>query len=273
MDNFCRDRHVTDCPYSPMDCELEGFRFCRRVVGLDRVSSTNDHARKLATECPDAVGTLVVADCQTQGRGRSDHSWHSPAGGGIYASLIVNPVVSPERATFVTLAAGLALHRALAEFLDTNPNLDVKWPNDILLDDRKLAGILVESSMRDGEMSWLIIGIGINVSQVEFPAEIRNRAVSLAQATGRQLSRHDILLRVLGHLDHGLDVLESGDFQTLRRDWESVSSFARGRKVKFFENGRPVMGITCGLKDDGALLVYTRQEQTVAVYGGEIFEY
>lgn len=262
------------CPYAPMACELESFRFCRAVFGYSVVESTNTLARLLSETGQILRGTLVVADRQSAGRGRSDHSWYSPKGQGIYASLLLEPLVEPQLAHFVTLAAGLAVYRGLAgQIPDQSRDLDIKWPNDILWKGKKVSGILVESVVQDATLKHLVLGIGINVGQSVFPDDIQGRAVSLFQIAGRPFSRHDVLLAVLAQLDTALGLLAAGQSDRICREWESVSSFAQGRKVKFFEQGRPILGTTAGLQPDGALRVRTRHGERRAVYGGEIFEY
>jgi BirA family biotin operon repressor/biotin-[acetyl-CoA-carboxylase] ligase len=269
-----RTEPAIGCPYAPLECELERLRFVRCVRGYDEVDSTNAIARTLGEAGAIPPGTLVVAQAQTAGRGRLDHTWHSPAGQGIYASLFLAPLVAPAEAHCVTLVAGLSVALALAQ---THPaldrHLDIKWPNDVLWQGRKLCGILVESSLQDNALRYLVVGIGINVSQAAFPDEIRTRAVSVSQATGATVSRHDLLVRVLGHLDANLGQLADGRWPALRQHWERRSSFAHGRKVKFFDRGRPVLGTTCGLTEDGALVVQLRDGTRQALYHGEIFEY
>jgi len=257
-----------------MACELEALRHIRHIRGFGEVDSTNSTARALGEAGDISPGTLVVADAQRAGRGRLDHTWHSPAGHGIYASLFLAPMVPLAQAHCVTLVTGLSVAQALAQ---AHPalarHLDIKWPNDVLWQGRKLGGILVESSLQDNVLRHLVVGIGINVTQTAFPDDIRTRAVSVAQATGATASRHDLLMRVLGCLDANLDRLGDGAWPELRRLWEESSSFAHGRKVKFFERGRPLLGTTCGLMDDGALGVQLRDGERKALYHGEIYEY
>jgi len=261
------------CSYSPTDAEISGLRFCRRVLGFQTVESTNTLAKKLAAQGDIQPGTLLPADEQTQGRGRMSHSWHSPRGEGIYVSLYLDMATPPERSSFVTLATGCALHQTFSELMNEHGvYLDIKWPNDILWQGRKLAGILVEADMRNSTLDGVVIGIGINVTNRDFPEEIRSRAVSLFQITGKIMSRQKVLVQVLKNLDATLTLMEGGKYSEIRQMWEEASSFARGRKIKFYENGRPVTGTTSGLQDDGALLVSTRENRNIAIYGGEIFE-
>lgn len=263
-----------ECPYSPLAIEIRNLHYCQRVQGYSSIDSTNRQARQLSEAGRISPGTLLVADMQTAGRGRGDHAWHSPAGTGIYASLLLPPVVEPARAGLVTLACAIAIFEALKPQLGpAAEHLDIKWPNDLLWKQRKICGILVESVVQDNSLRHLVAGFGINTGQRQFPDLLHQRAVSLVQITGRQHSRHDILLEVLRQFDHVLDRLARKEFQWICNTWENLSSFSRGRKVKFFEAGRPVLGVTSGLRSDGALKVLARTGEERMVYSGEIFEY
>jgi BirA family biotin operon repressor/biotin-[acetyl-CoA-carboxylase] ligase len=263
-----------NCPYAPTALEISGLEFCREVYGFESVGSTNELAKDGAARKDLHPGALILADQQTSGRGRLSHSWHSPRGRGIYASLLLAPLTPPERASYLTLTAGLALHEAISALLmPAGDQLDIKWPNDIIWNHRKLAGILAESVIKDGKQVFMVLGFGINVTNEHFPLEIESRAVSLYQIDRNVLSRHDVLLRILPALDQRLRQLADGHYDRIREDWEARSSFARGRKVKYFDKNGPVMGITNGLKQDGALQIVTRYHQVVDVYHGEIFEY
>ncbi|MBN2431918.1 MAG: biotin--[acetyl-CoA-carboxylase] ligase [Acidobacteria bacterium] len=262
------------CPYAPIDAEISGLEYCRTVVGFESVGSTNELAKDWALKNTIRPGTLILADEQTDGRGRLNHSWHSPRGRGIYASLLLAPLTPPDKASFVTLTTGLALHQAISGLISPAGNrLDIKWPNDIIWENRKLAGILAESVIKDGQQIFIVVGFGINVTNEHFPPEIQSRAVSLYQINRQVLSRHDVLLKILPVLENRLRQLATADYERIRYDWEQASSFARGRKVKYFDKHGPVMGITNGLKQDGALQIVTRNHQVVDVYHGEIFEY
>jgi len=262
------------CSYSPSNAELTGFRFCRRVLGYTKVTSTNSLALEWARKKLIQPETLILADEQTSGRGRLSHSWYSPPEMGIYASLLLEPMTEPGNRAFITLAAGLAIYKVIEELLShQHEHLDIKWPNDILWKGKKVAGILAESEIREDVQQHIVVGFGINVANKEFPQEINSRAVSLYQITGQVFPRHDLLLNALRQLDEALSCLQRGDYREIRESWESASSFVRGRKVKFFNKGTPVMGITSGLKADVALRIITRHQEQIDLYSGEIFEY
>jgi BirA family biotin operon repressor/biotin-[acetyl-CoA-carboxylase] ligase len=173
------------------------------VVALESVDSTNEEVRRRAAAgAPE--GLVVVADSQTAGRGRRGHTWHSPPGAGVYLSLLLRPKVPAAEAVALPLRAGLATCRALRA-LGLEPVL--KWPNDVLVGGRKVAGILVESvTGREGLVDVAVVGIGVNVAAHPMPADIAHTATSIESALGRPVPRADLaarLLRALGSLSGG----------------------------------------------------------------------
>lgn len=264
--------HPDGCSYAPDAGDLSGLRFIRRLLGWSSVGSTNTLALRMAAAGKAETGTLLLADRQEAGRGRGEHVWHSPAGTGIYATLLAEPLAEPARTPFVTLAVGLAVHRALDGLCGFGKSLDIKWPNDLLLDGAKLCGILVESTLVGDRLGPLAVGFGINVGHVAFPPDVGRRAISLVLATGREWDRRDVLLAVLRELDRTLGILHAGGFDEIGADWCARSAFVRGRSVRFFEDGVERRGVTSGLAPDGALLVEESEGRLRPVHGGELFE-
>jgi BirA family biotin operon repressor/biotin-[acetyl-CoA-carboxylase] ligase len=200
-------------------------------------------------------GTVVVADQQTAGIGRQGHVWHSASAGGLYFSIILRLDLAPDRLPILTMALGLAVQKAVNE--RAKVATDLRWPNDVLLRERKLAGILVHSADRGA----LIAGIGLNVNQSEFPEDLRDIATSLRIETGREHSREDLLDAVvaecLAHSD-----MEKGEI--LRRFGER-SSFVCGKSVQV--DGK-ICGITAGLDENGFLLIRTEHGMETVIAGG-----
>lgn len=234
-------------------------------------------------------GTLLLAGTQTAGRGRVGHDWHSEPDTGIYATLVLSPAefrstdasviqcgaVQGFQPGWLTLAAGVAVHRALSALTgpDAEGALDLKWPNDVLWNGRKVCGILAESEAGGGEIVFVVLGIGINVGQGRFPDTIRDRAVSLRMITGIGYSRRDVLTRLLDALDPTLSMLAGGRAREVLGEWERASSYARGRQVETRTPGGPLRGVTEGLDPDGALRIRTPDGVVHAVHGGEIFDW
>jgi len=183
-------------------------------------------------------GAVVLAGEQLAGQGRHGHSWHSPAGCGIYCSMVLEP------APLLTLALGLAVRQAIVS--TTGFNCDLRWPNDVLLGGKKVAGILVEGA--DGAA---VAGIGINVSQAAFPADLAGEATSLSLHTGREVDATGLVVTLLT----AVDAFVKRDPGTILRLFTEASSYASGRRVTVEQPGGVVHGTTAGLDPAGFLIV------------------
>jgi len=232
---------------------LIGTRFAGRLQHFAAVSSTNTLLLEAAANSA-PEGTVYFADEQTAGRGRGGHAWHSAPGEGLYVSALVYPSLLLRDALWLSLATGLAAHRALLE--TAGIAADIRWPNDLLLGDSKLGGILVETSAASGPdaaLHYAVIGIGINVNHASFPADLGALATSLRLASGHAVSRQVLLIALLRALDHELTLLETGALELLER-FTAVSSWVRGKRVHVPEQGG-YTGRTAGLDERGFLLV------------------
>ena len=216
-----------------------------RVRFFEEIDSTNRLAKELAVGGAPAQ-TLVVADHQTKGRGRLDRTWESPPGANLMFSLVLRPDLEPGKAFSLTMAAGLGLARAVNRWTGLSPLL--KWPNDLFLDGKKLAGILTELKVARGKVEWAVIGVGLNVSA--HPPEME--AVDLAESLGRPVDRA-ALLREFMIESVRCSALPPGE---LRREWTELSC-TLGRKVVVRDNGERVSGLAQGIDPEGALLLET----------------
>ena len=237
-------------------------------VWLRSTDSTMRDAAKLAAR-GEAHGTVIVAESQTDGIGRHGHSWHSAAGGGIYASIILRLTLSPELQAVLPMALGLAVQRAVNDLCGVN--CDLRWPNDLLLNEKKLAGVMVQSV----EPGTLIAGIGLNVNQTEFPEDLRSIATSLRIETGRAHPREELLDRLVGLRRR--EVAESLAYARLlaRRgkrpileQFEARSSYVQGKAVSVDADNRQFTGTTAGLDANGFLLVQTETGLETVLAGG-----
>jgi len=205
-------------------------------------------------------GSVFVAEEQTSGRGRGGHSWTSPPSTGIYCSSVLRPSVSPADALLLSLIAGLSVAQAVQEITGVKP--DLRWPNDLMIGEKKFCGILTEMNAEVTRVRFAVVGIGINVNQWEFPADLAETATSLRIETGREWSRVELLASLLQSLDQEYRALNSGDFALVRTDilrrFEQVSSYARGKHVTVDEDGG-YEGVTAGLDQRGFLLVQTEK--------------
>jgi BirA family transcriptional regulator, biotin operon repressor / biotin---[acetyl-CoA-carboxylase] ligase len=210
-------------------------------------------------------GLVVVADEQTAGRGRRGHTWFSPAGSGLYVSVVLAPATAradPARAsTLLTLAAGVALAEGIEAA--TGLRVDLKWPNDLQVARRKLAGILAEAA------ATVVVGYGINVAATAFPSELRDRATSLESELGRVVDRHHVLVETLAALSSRYEDLLAGRFDAILDAWRVRAPDASGARVTWLTALGERSGVTAGIDDRGALLVRDG-ERVERIVSGEI---
>ena len=217
------------------------------------LASTNIHARQLA-ESGAAEGEIVIAESQSQGRGRLGRRWQSPPFVNLYFSVILRPKLAPAAAPQITLMAAVALAETIDSFI--GPAAGIKWPNDILVDGKKLAGILTEASCDSERLHYVILGIGVNLNYaIELmPEEIRERATSIAHLTGKPVRRESFLRRLIQDLDRCYGELELSGFAALARRWQAHFSLP-DRRVRVELLGQVIVGWARGIDRDGALLV------------------
>ena len=218
----------------------------RQILYFDEIDSTQ---RIAAANGP---GTIVLANRQLAGQGRHGHTWHSEAGTGIYVSIALEP--SP----LLTLALGIATVEAIAQ--TTGIQCDIRWPNDLMLDNRKVAGILVQLIDLTA-----VAGIGINVNHTEFPDDIEGLATSLRQHAGREISREDILLALIP----AIESVAAEESETILRLFTHASSYVAGRRVVVDQPGGTITGTTAGL-DPGGFLIVRKDDgtETLILAGG-----
>jgi BirA family biotin operon repressor/biotin-[acetyl-CoA-carboxylase] ligase len=245
---------------------VKGTIFAKHLHHYYKIGSTNTEAMQAAAEgAPE--GSVFLAEEQLAGRGRGANKWHSARSAGIYCSVVLRPAMPPSEALIFSLAAGLAVQAAVAAIF---PGLrpDLKWPNDVLLGGRKFCGILTEMNSEATRVRYLVVGVGINVNQAKFPAELREIATSLKSETGTEWSRVELCAALLKSLDreYRLLVEDSAARESILRRFEENSSSARGRKVRVEENGG-MEGVTEGLDARGFLQVRTAEGLRTVVSG------
>jgi BirA family biotin operon repressor/biotin-[acetyl-CoA-carboxylase] ligase len=238
----------------------------RDVHWLARVDSTQRVARDLARSGA-AEGTAVIAEEQTAGRGRLGRRWHSPAGENLYCSVVLRPPRAPAEVPQVALVAGIAV--AVAVEVATGRRPAIKWPNDVLLDGRKVAGILTEMESEIDRVHHVIAGIGVNLNTRRFPRELRDKASSLLLLTGRAVDRARFAAGLLGALEARYGRYLTVGFPSVRTEWESYSSLT-GTDVRVQGPGGEVAGRVLGLDDDGALRLRGADGRVVRVVAGEV---
>jgi BirA family biotin operon repressor/biotin-[acetyl-CoA-carboxylase] ligase len=234
---------------------LPSSRFSARVHHFTSVDSTNRVARQLGRD-GDPDGTVVIADEQTAGRGRRQRTWVSPAGSGLYVSLLLRPPFDPlESGVAVQLVAGIAVAEVLTETLPHKPVL--RWPNDCYVLERKIAGVLVEAETTGRGFDFLVCGIGLNVNHQadDFPPDMRDRATSMSLQVGHEVSRYDILVRLLGALDAWEAAWREHGLGPVRERWLELSPETVCGRVSVQTDTGLLEGTTDGLTDSGRLRV------------------
>jgi BirA family transcriptional regulator, biotin operon repressor / biotin---[acetyl-CoA-carboxylase] ligase len=240
------------------------------TVWLRTTASTMKDAAALATR-GEPHGTVVIAEEQTAGMGRNGHSWHSGSSGGLYLSIILRLPLAPDALPVLTMALGLATQRAVDDVAGVA--CDLRWPNDLLLNEKKLAGILVQTTNvqaadAPATRGALIAGIGVNVNQTDFPHDIRSIATSLRIETAREHSRDEVLDRIVAESLNYASLLADRGKGPILEQFEARSSYARGRPVEVEVADRIITGVTTGLDVNGFLLVQTPDGIETIVAGG-----
>ena len=248
---------------------LKGSLFGKRVYHFFKTDSTNRVAMELGY-ADEPEGAVVLAEEQTAGRGRAGRSWHSERGAGLYVTLLLRPKLSPVQAPLLTMLAGLSAHTAV--LAQTGLSAELKWPNDLLLNGKKLGGILTEMHAEPNAVRFVIVGIGINVSQEKFPGELATTATSLRKETGRLHSRLEILVKLLSQFETDYNrFLREGAGYVVQR-FELVSSFANGKRVRVDTGRETFVGTTEGLSAEGLLMVKKEDGGSVTVIAGDVTE-
>lgn len=243
--------------------------FGRTMYILPSTTSTNDIVKDLAQHgAPE--GTAVVAEYQTQGRGRHGRSFVSPAGVGIYLSLLVRPQADTHRLPQLTLAVAVATAEALAEYSALSVRL--KWPNDIEISGKKVAGILCEAVLNPGASPLVIIGIGVNVNTTleQFPPELHQHVTSLALAAGHTWARMPLLALLLAHLERLYGAFQQGNMTLVRQRWLHYGGQMIGRQVCFAPEPSAGVGTVLDLDEDGALLIQHADGTQRRLVAGEV---
>jgi len=232
------------------------------------VESTNLIAIDLAQQdAPE--GTVVLADQQLSGRGRGSRSWHSPAGVGIYCSILLRPKMAVAKTQLITLMAGVSIVKAIALQTGLSPRL--KWPNDILINDKKVAGILLESKVSGVQIGYSVIGFGINVNNgsADLPEDIRERASSLLMELKKTVDRSRLVIAIFSELERLYHRFKCEDFPVILQQWRHYSS-TLGQRVRIWQEDKATDGIAVDLTEDGGLLVKVEGGKKIVIHAGDV---
>lgn len=236
---------------------VRGTIFEAHLHHFYKIGSTNTTALASAAEgAPE--GSVFLAEEQTAGRGRGANSWHSARSTGIYCSTILRPALPPSEVLMLSLAAALAVHAAVQQ-IDARVEPDLKWPNDVLIDGKKVCGILTEMNSEATQVRYIVVGIGINVNQPSFPEDLMELATSLRLTTGSEWSRVELTAALLKSLDREYRQLitQPDARRSILRRFAEHSSWVRGKAIRIEDHGPNLEGVTEGLDDRGFLRLRT----------------
>nr|WP_320116597.1 biotin--[acetyl-CoA-carboxylase] ligase [uncultured Desulfuromonas sp.] len=247
---------------------LETRSIGQRVEYFTETDSTNLRAMELAEQGAEE-GTVVIADCQNGGRGRMGRRWTSPAGVNLYTSILLRPMIAPIQAAQLTFLSAVATARAF----ETVAGIDVqvKWPNDILVNGCKIAGLLNELSAETEGIHHVVLGIGanLNMTREQFPDDLRRPATSVVLETGRPVSRIAFAQELYRQLDALYPLYQQQGFVPIRLAWEALF-YLQGRKVQVDCGADVFTGMVAGLAEDGALLLDLEQGGQQVIYAGDV---
>jgi BirA family biotin operon repressor/biotin-[acetyl-CoA-carboxylase] ligase len=239
------------------------------IIVYDSVESTNDLAMSLATRGVIAPGTVLVADRQTKGKGRLGRTWESPAGANIYMSLIIRPDLEPRDTTMLTVLSAVAGALALRRLCSLP--ISIKWPNDLVISNRKLGGILTEVRADPDRVALAVIGMGINVNMYgrDLPESIRDIATSVRMETKKIHPRNEIIIQLLREFEHWYSILKKEGKKPLLDAWRNNSA-TLGRKVNVVMQDISLSGIAEDIDNNGMLILKMRSGKRKTICSGDI---
>lgn len=239
--------------------------FGNKIFTFDSIDSTNNCARAVAS-CGAMEGTVVIAEQQTAGRGRMGRSWEATPNENLIFSIVLRPQVSADALNLLPLYVAVAVSEAIERV--TGLKVECKWPNDILCNGKKLAGILIEGSVKQDVMDYVVIGVGINVNQVRFEGELSAKASSLKLESNKEVDRVRLFKEILSGLEKDYKSFETSGFQSVVPQWMARSTMLN-RTISVSQQGNVISGVVKGLSPEGGLVLKTNgSEQTV--FAGDV---
>ena len=235
---------------------------------FDAIDSTNDYALKLAKEGA-KEGTVVLSESQSKGKGRLGRSWFSPSGANIYLSIILRPQMPTSQIPLLTFAAAIAVAKSITDV--TNLDADIKWPNDILIRGKKVAGILSEMGAEKDKVNFAIVGIGINVNldKKDIPLELIDKATSIKIESNSLIDRTNLICRIIENLEEWYNLFERKGINDIIKEWKRLA-ITIGRDVKVQSGNSFVEGRAVDIDDNGALLIKDRNGVIQKVLSGDV---
>jgi BirA family biotin operon repressor/biotin-[acetyl-CoA-carboxylase] ligase len=246
---------------------LSGKHFGRQLHYYSKTDSTNDKAFALGIAgAPE--GTVVIADRQSRGKGRLQRSWHSPPGVNIYTSLILRPRIASSEAARIPIMAGIAVAEVLDKYYPSK--IKLKWPNDVLLNNKKVCGILSQAKISEGKIDFIVLGIGINVNIAynQFLEEIRDSATSLAIETGMAISRQELIISLYENLEKWYKKLLQKGFDPIKERCLKLMPMI-GQTVQVVFKDETIVGKATDIDEDGALILIAKGNKEIKVSAGD----
>lgn len=214
-------------------------------------------------------GTVVLTDQQLRGRGRGDRSWHSPPGVGVLCSIILRPKLLPSSGQLITLMTAVAVARAVSLKTDLSPQ--IKWPNDILVNEHKVGGILIEGKASPTGITYVVVGIGINVNHTsaDLPERLLVSASSLRMELGETVERNALTAQLFVELESLYERLQQEGPKPIIEQWRSFSA-TLGQRVRVIQKDKVIEGIAVDVNEEGALLLRVKDDSLIEVHAGDI---
>ncbi len=238
----------------------------KKIVYFKEIDSTNTRAKDLATKgAPE--GTLVVSEKQTKGRGRKGRNWFSPSQGGIYTSLILRPRIPPNEAPKMTLLTAVAVAETLHSLTQLNAN--IKWPNDILINEKKIAGILTEISTEMDAIDYIIVGLGININTPHFPDDIQVKATSVLIETGKHFPRIKLIKEYLKRYEDYYETFKRTGFEPILKRWKELTNIM-GRKIIVEMIDKKYIGEVQDIDSEGVLILKDNSGKHHRISSGDV---
>ena len=238
------------------------------ILIFNEVSSTNDLAMEMGSKDGED-GLVIIAESQLHGKGRLGRTWISPKGVNLYASILLRPDFSPLQASALTMMASVAAAKAISE--TTGLHAEIKWPNDILIDQKKVSGILTEMNAEEEKINYVVIGIGININmkKEDFPENLRMPATSLMESLGKKVERTKVLCFLLESLDSTYEDLRNRGIMPLIKKWRSLCGTIN-KRIKVTLPGEIISGVAEDITQEGGLVVRIGEKSTKTIYAGDV---
>jgi BirA family transcriptional regulator, biotin operon repressor / biotin---[acetyl-CoA-carboxylase] ligase len=244
---------------------LKARVFGGKIYTFDTIDSTSNCARALAG-CFAPEGTIVISEQQTAGRGRLGRTWQASPGENLTFSIILRPALRPEAVNLLPLYVAVSVAQASQQVAQTK--VECKWPNDLMVNGKKFGGILLEGSVKQNELEYVVVGIGLNVNQTSFSPELQEKATSLRLASGKAINREILFREILLRLETDYQNLKTTGFQSVLPSWLSFSSM-NGKQISVEQNGSVLSGTVKGLSPDGGLILHADGAERV-LFAGDV---